>query len=45
MRVGVYKDRFFGGGGAEKQKWVPIWIALVWVVDPKNANKPVGTFK
>jgi len=31
MKVGVCKNRFFGGGGAKKQSWIPIWIAMVWV--------------
>ena len=31
MRVGVYKNRFFEGGRARKQRWIPIWMAMVWV--------------
>jgi hypothetical protein len=31
MRVGLHKNRFFGSGGAGKKRWIPIWIALVWV--------------
>jgi hypothetical protein len=31
MRVGLYKNRFFGSGGARKQSWIPIWIAMVFV--------------
>jgi len=31
MRVELHKNRFFGRGGAEKKRWTPIWIAMVWV--------------
>ena len=31
MRVELHKNRFFGRGGAEKKRWIPIWIAMVWV--------------
>ena len=31
MRVGLHKNRFFGSGGAGKKRWIPIWIAMVWV--------------
>ena len=31
MRVGLHKNRFFGGGCSGKKRWISIWIALVWV--------------
>jgi hypothetical protein len=31
MRVGLHKNRFFGGVGARKQRCIPIWVAMVWV--------------
>jgi hypothetical protein len=31
MRVGLHKNRFFGGGGVSKQSWIPIWVAMVFV--------------
>ena len=31
MGFGVYQNRFFEGGRARKQKWIPIWMAMVWV--------------
>lgn len=31
MRLGLYKNRFFGSGGAGKKRCIPIWIAMVWV--------------
>jgi trimeric autotransporter adhesin len=31
MRVGLHKNRFFGSGGAGKKRWIPIWVAMVWV--------------
>jgi hypothetical protein len=30
MGFGVYQNRFFEGGRARKQKWIPIWMAMVW---------------
>lgn len=31
MGLGLSKNRFFGGSGARKQSWIPIWIAIFWV--------------
>ena len=31
MRVEIHKNRFFGRGFSGKKRWIPIWIAMVWV--------------